>query len=290
LEAIMSSPIHHAKDLDPALMYAPPWARDQAQPAPSRDSAPPVEWPPPRRRFGAGPAFSGDRAVLEVKRQLALDPDVVPEPPVLVGDRTMGKIALRLCGAAGVAALAAWVIVSLPGVRFFTEEAVQAKSVATPVLNGMDKLDNLRAPVPAQLSVNEEHHDTSAPPPANKPVANPAVPQAVVAPETAAAAPAQNTLHLDDQEIAALVMRGKNFIANGDLASARLLLQRAAEAGNANAALALGATFDPLVIQRLGTVGGEPDAARARKWYQKAVELGSTAASQQLAKLVEARQ
>jgi TPR repeat protein len=97
-------------------------------------------------------------------------------------------------------------------------------------------------------------------------------------------------LRLDDQEIAALVMRGKNFIANGDLASARLLLQRAAEAGNANAALALGATFDPLVIQRLGAVGGEPDAARARKWYQKAVELGSTAASQQLAKLVEARQ
>jgi hypothetical protein len=290
LEAIMSSPIHHAKDLDPALIYAPPWARDQAQPAPSPGSAPPVEWPPPRRRVGAGPAFSGDRAVLEVKRQLALDPDVVPEPPVLVGDRTMGNIALRLFGAAGVAALAAWVIVSLPGARFFTEEAVQAKSVATPVLIGPDKLDNLRAPAPAQLSINEEHGDTSASPPANKSVANPTAPQAAVAPQSAATAPAQSTLRLDDQEIAALVMRGKNFIANGDLASARLLLQRAAEAGNANAALALGATFDPLVIQHLGAVGAEPDTARARKWYQKAVELGSTAASQQLAKLVEARQ
>ncbi|MGB6539964.1 MAG: hypothetical protein WBF03_03690 [Xanthobacteraceae bacterium] len=202
----------------------------------------------------------------------------------------MGNIVLRLCGAAGVAALAAWVIVSLPGARFFTEEAVQAKSVATPILIGPDKLDNLRAPAPAQLSVNEEHGDTSAPTPANKPVANPAAPQAVVAPESAAAAPARSALRLDDQEIAALVMRGKDFIANGDLASARLLLQRAAEAGNANAALALGATFDPLVIQHLGAVGGEPDAARARKWYLKAVELGSTAASQQLAKLVEARQ
>jgi hypothetical protein len=26
----MSSPVHHAKDLDPALIYAPPWAREQA--------------------------------------------------------------------------------------------------------------------------------------------------------------------------------------------------------------------------------------------------------------------
>jgi TPR repeat protein len=67
-------------------------------------------------------------------------------------------------------------------------------------------------------------------------------------------------------------------------------LQRAAEAGSANAALALASTFDPLVIASLGAVGGEPNVALARKWYQKAIELGSTAASQQLAKLVEARQ
>ncbi|MGC1444409.1 MAG: hypothetical protein WA837_03000 [Xanthobacteraceae bacterium] len=26
----MSSPVHHAKDIDPALIYAPPWAREQA--------------------------------------------------------------------------------------------------------------------------------------------------------------------------------------------------------------------------------------------------------------------
>ena len=36
----MSSPVHHAKDLDPALIYAPPWAREQAlsarSPVPSR--------------------------------------------------------------------------------------------------------------------------------------------------------------------------------------------------------------------------------------------------------------
>jgi hypothetical protein len=88
----------------------------------------------------------------------------------------------------------------------------------------------------------------------------------------------------DADEIAALVKRGKDFVTNGDLVSARLLLQRAAEAGSAEAALVLGETFDPLVFQRLHVIGIEPDAASAQKWYQRAAELGSAAASQRLAK------
>jgi len=90
----------------------------------------------------------------------------------------------------------------------------------------------------------------------------------------------------DTDEIAAFVKRGKDFAANGDLISARLLLQRAAEAADsAEAALALGETFDPLVFQRLGVIGIKPDAASARKWYQRAAKLGSPLALQYLAKL-----
>jgi len=85
---------------------------------------------------------------------------------------------------------------------------------------------------------------------------------------------------LDADEIAALVKRGKDFANHGDLISARLLLGRAAEAGSAEAALALGETFDPVVFQRLHVIGIEPDAASAQKWYQRAAELGSAAASQ----------
>ena len=91
-------------------------------------------------------------------------------------------------------------------------------------------------------------------------------------------------LVLEADEIAALVKRGKDFVTNGDLVSARLPLGRAAEAGSAEAALALGETFDPLVFQRLHVIGIEPDAASAQKWYQRAAELGSAAASQRLAK------
>lgn len=90
---------------------------------------------------------------------------------------------------------------------------------------------------------------------------------------------------LDAEEIATLVNRGTDSLKSGNLASARLLLRRAAEAGSASAALMLGTTFDPLFIQQLGTIGVVPDVAQARQWYEKAVALGSEAASERLAKL-----
>ncbi len=83
----------------------------------------------------------------------------------------------------------------------------------------------------------------------------------------------------------ALIKRGKDSLMSGDIISARLLLRRAADAGSADAALALGATFDPVVIRRLGAVGMTPDIAQARQWYQRAAALGSAAAMGQLAKL-----
>ena len=96
--------------------------------------------------------------------------------------------------------------------------------------------------------------------------------------------------HLDAEEIATLVNRGTDYIKSGDLASARLLLRRAAEAGSASAALMLGTTYDPLSIQQLGAIGVVPDVAQARQWYEKAAALGSDAASQRLAKLAHPSQ
>jgi hypothetical protein len=95
---------------------------------------------------------------------------------------------------------------------------------------------------------------------------------------------------LDAEEIATLINRGRDSLKSGDLVSARLLLRRAAEAGSASAALMLGTTFDPLVIRQLGAIGVVPDVAQARQWYEMAVELGSDAASQRLAKLAQTGQ
>jgi len=90
---------------------------------------------------------------------------------------------------------------------------------------------------------------------------------------------------VDSQEITSLIERGTAFLKKGDLASARLLLRRAADNGSADAALKLGSTFDPVTIEQLGVVGVEPDVALARQWYQRAAALGSDAAAQRLAKL-----
>jgi TPR repeat protein len=95
-------------------------------------------------------------------------------------------------------------------------------------------------------------------------------------------------VQLDADELEMLLKRGKEFLADGDLASARLLLRRAVEGGSAEAALVLGTTFDPLVIQRLGVLGALPDIGEARHWYQRAAELGSNTASQRLARLAAA--
>jgi hypothetical protein len=83
-------------------------------------------------------------------------------------------------------------------------------------------------------------------------------------------------------EIAVLLKRGKNLIASGDLAAARIVLRRAADANNAEAALALAATYDPFVLQELKVYGFTGDAAIARTWYEKAAELGSSVAPRRL--------
>jgi TPR repeat protein len=94
--------------------------------------------------------------------------------------------------------------------------------------------------------------------------------------------PAVAERRLDANEIAALLKRGEQFVARGDLAAARSLFERAAEAGGARAAFALAETYDPTVLQRWGERGFAPDIAVARAWYERAREFGSSEASQRL--------
>ncbi len=111
-----------------------------------------------------------------------------------------------------------------------------------------------------------------------------------VSPGSGQVAPAQkdSTIrHLDPDEIAILLSRGMDFLNSGDFASARVTLRRAAEAGNAEAALALGTTYDPSILRQLGAVGIAADVAEARKWYENAVNFGSAAAAQKLARLAQ---
>lgn len=311
----MSSPIHHPEDLDVALMYAPPWAREQGRLVPLRPSTALAGAPHKRRRLMQGnSAYSGDQDMAKLQRQLALDPDAVPEPPP-TDIEALWPMALRLCGVAGVAATVSLLLVSLPSVKFFHAEAVTASVPAVPVVGNGKQDDPLHAAAAVGLLVQHELADAHAQPapaeispiamlpPSPNEATSVAVSQPVAASQPVAVSqpvaeqpvnstvPADsNTSPLDSDEIALLLKRGKDSLANGDLAAARLLLRRAAVAGSAEAALALGASFDPAVLQRLKAIGAAADPAEARKWYEKAAALGSAAASGQLAKLTPTSQ
>jgi hypothetical protein len=90
-------------------------------------------------------------------------------------------------------------------------------------------------------------------------------------------------------EIAALVSRGDSFLSVGDIVSARLFYERAADAGSGSAALRLGATFDPGFLGRAGIRGITGDAAHAASWYHRARELGDPAAADRLKDLGQQR-
>jgi outer membrane biosynthesis protein TonB len=87
---------------------------------------------------------------------------------------------------------------------------------------------------------------------------------------------------LDPNEIASSLRRADALIASGDLAAARLVLRRAADAGDARAAMMLAETYDPAILEKLGVHGIMPDLAMARGWYEKAKKFGATEATQRL--------
>lgn len=75
------------------------------------------------------------------------------------------------------------------------------------------------------------------------------------------------------EEIQVLLSHGRELERVGYLAGARLFFQRAAEAGSAEGARALGETYDPVEFQKLGVHGLAPDPALARMWYDRAQAL-----------------
>jgi hypothetical protein len=82
-----------------------------------------------------------------------------------------------------------------------------------------------------------------------------------------------------------LVKRGDEQLAEGGIAQARLLYERAAEAGLAQAAMALAATYDAAELSRLGVRGLQPDRALALRWYERARQMGAVDAEQRLRRL-----
>jgi TPR repeat protein len=122
------------------------------------------------------------------------------------------------------------------------------------------------------------------------PIPSPAAARPTATTSRTAVAPAseQNVRPSDRSEVdetAVMLKRGQELMRHGDLPAARLVLRHAAEAKNAEAALTLGSTYDPVTLRELRVYGFSADVGMARTWYEKAKELGSPEAARRLDKL-----
>jgi hypothetical protein len=80
---------------------------------------------------------------------------------------------------------------------------------------------------------------------------------------------------LSAAELAALRARGDRMFALGDISSARLFYERAADTGDGQAALNLAKTFDPVFLYSARLYWVRGDADRAAYWYRRARDLGA---------------
>ena len=178
---------------------------------------------------------------------------------------TVTAIGLALFSVENPLALFANAKASLIGVSAEQPSAGQTKSAAAPVpaerLASISPSSPTRDEIAAafksahqvQTQVPTEIHQ---PPPAATPV--------IAAPPAIAAPPVRR---IDADELAALLKRARNLIAIGDIAPARLLLERAADAQEASAALMLAQTYDPAVLGTPDMRSISPDPALARACY-----------------------
>jgi hypothetical protein len=134
-----------------------------------------------------------------------------------------------------------------------------------------------RTPEPPPPAISSVPAEEQAAPPTTSPTTSPPPTQS---------APNQR---LSAAEMAALVTRGDDFLSAGDIVSARLFYERAADEGDRGAALRLAATFDPAFLDWTGIRGISDDPVQASSWYRRAVDLGNPAAQEHLQNLEQQR-
>ena len=140
------------------------------------------------------------------------------------------------------------------------------------------------APAAAPIAALAPDRDAAANGSVLPPVA--ANPAPISAPTPVPASPAAST-PLAPAEIAALLHQGEASFRTGDVDSARLFYRHAAEAGDAQAALRMGATFDPAILSRGRLRNHFGDRSEARLWYLRALDLGAAEAAHRLDRLAK---
>jgi hypothetical protein len=269
----------------------PTWLRDGARarrvmplrtpPQPASSALP--AGPASGRSHGADMAAHEGAAVKRLLQRSAPDatpPAVVPtRDPVALALGMVARLIVAGSAAAAVAMLL-FGVVPLP-FRLGATVATEGASTGSVPAKIEERLGdganaNAMATPPARVATVTVR---AAPSVAASAAPSIAAPAAVPAASFAAA---EESSAFDADELDRLIKRGEDYLAHGDIASARLVLGRAVTARDARAALSLAETYDPVVLKRLNVLGFRPDPAQARTWYEKAAGYGSAEASRRL--------
>lgn len=222
-----------------------------------------------------------------------LDPVVMPLPPEDPDKSLRLSSIIKIGAAVGIAASIAMMVVNM--VSFDNGAATpggKSPIMPTAVLESLAQID------PAEAKVAQEDPPQTVAAlaaPSGTELAIRPWPSTPTSPAPAAAAPAVSppsaalpmasprpTVPLPRDEVDALMKRGRDLLAAGDVASARLILTRLSDAGIADASLLLARTYDPAELTKSRLLGAVPDAAKARAWYLRAAEQGSPEASRRI--------
>jgi hypothetical protein len=254
---------------------------------------------PPRAHLAPGFApvhannrrHSGERAGNGFQSPRSLEPERLPPPPEMSRRNILAPLGIVVASilVATIAyyfAVGGWVPPSEPA------PGPQTRSFDPTVIAPLSWSTGQQAPWPTmaqdndlatseQSEISTQRTKTSQPARSSEgktmAMVQPGEPGAQIPPASKA------TRVLDPEEIKLLMEQGQQFIAAGDVVTARMVFQRAAEAGDADAAVALGGTYDPIVFAKLGVAGLGAEVEKARTWYHKAESLGSAEATRRLA-------
>ena len=248
----------------------------------------------PGKAFTSPSQQSGFKAIASEIRGTPAD-IVKPEPP-----GPQGAPARRwrrpLLGFASIGAVASVSITIFLVIHPAGNEAVSTGTPATEDAAGKPEMTS--TPAPSEPAAPAAENAPSPAPAAGAPfaAANPTdtapasaaisvgpAPSATTAPaasssanELSAAAPTTGLpeTRLSAADAAALLARGDVLFSKGDVVAARLFYERAAYAGEGQAALRLGETFDPAFLDQARLRGARGDLSTALSWYRRARDLG----------------
>jgi type II secretory pathway predicted ATPase ExeA len=183
------------------------------------------------------------------------------------------------------------------------EPSVSTAAIREPPSEPLE-IQRLQTIEPAAGSPSDTAVGASAPAPSPK-VSPPAVsepappapslPIVAAAPPEPAAQPTRPRMEtarrqaLPGSAVERMLTRGEELLQLGDPASARLLYERAAAEGSAQAATGVGRTHDPVEFSRLGLRGVRPDADLAASWYRRGLVGGDPQAATLLEQLTRWR-